>query len=107
MAVFFIILVSLVGVLGDYFLKLSGSGSDYINIKLFLLGTVIYSSTAVGWFLIMKHVKLSSLGLIYSITMVLSLTIVGTLFFKESLSTYEIVGLITGIVSIILLARFA
>ena len=76
-AILIVILLSLIGVLGDYFLKLSGHGSKYIDWKWFLLGAIIYSSTAIGWFFIMKHIKLGTLGIVYATTTVLVLTIIG------------------------------
>jgi len=102
-----IIGLSLVGVLGDYFIKLSGhSEIKYIDFKWFIVGFLIYSSTAIGWFFVMKHIKLSTLGVIYGVTTVVALTIVGILFFKEHLNIYEIIGIIAGVSSIILLSRF-
>lgn len=102
-----IIILSLIGVLGDYFLKLSGSGARYIDWKFFLIGALVYSSTAIGWFFVMKHVKLGTLGIVYATTTVLALTIIGLIFFKENLNYYEMAGLVSGVVSILLLARFA
>ena len=107
MTIVSIILLSLVGVAGDYFLKLSGSGPKYVEIKWFIIGALIYASTAVGWFLVMKHIKLASLGIIYAITIVIALAGIGVIFFKETLNMYEIIGLIIGFISILLLARFA
>lgn len=107
MPIVFVILISLVGVLGDYILKLAGSGNKYVDIKLFILGAIVYSSTAIGWFFVMKYIKLGSLGLVYATTTVLALSIIGVVFFKESYSLYEIIGLIAGIASILLLARFS
>lgn len=104
--VLIIIGLSLIGVLGDYFLKLAGSGNSYIQWSWFLLGTVIYSSTAIGWFFVMKNIKLGTLGIVYTTTTVLALTIVGFIFFRENLNYYEVGGLILGMLSIILLARF-
>ncbi len=102
-----IIGLSLVGVLGDYFLKLSGHGSSYINWPLFLIGMAVYSSTAIGWFFVMKNIKLGTLGVVYATTTVLALALVGALFFKESLNVYEVLGVVAGLISIFLLSRFA
>ena len=107
MPIVFVILISLVGVLGDYILKLAGSGPKTVDIKLFILGTIVYASTAMGWFFVMKYIKLGSLGLVYATTTVLALSIVGVVFFKESYNMYEIIGLIAGFLSILLLARFS
>ena len=99
--------LSLIGVLGDYFIKLSGNSNiKYIDLKLFLIGLIVYSSTAVGWFFVMKHIKLGTLGVIYGVTTVIALTIIGVTVFKEHLNIYEIVGIIAGVSSIILLSRF-
>jgi|SRR3989344_8460896 len=102
-----IIGLSLIGVLGDYFLKLSGSGARYIDWKFFLIGALVYSSTAIGWFFVMKNIKLGTLGVVYATTTVLALTLIGTFFFKENLNYYEMAGLVAGVVSILLLSRFA
>jgi multidrug transporter EmrE-like cation transporter len=99
--------LSLVGVLGDYFIKLSGNNAErYVDLKWFIVGLIVYSSTAIGWFFVMKHIKLSTLGVIYGVTTVVALTAVGIFFFKEHLNTYEIIGIIAGVSSIILLSRF-
>ena len=83
---------SLVGVLGDYFLKLASSDQRSLRSPWFYLGFAVYASTAFGWVFVMKHLKLATIGVT---------------FFHESLSVYEIVGLIMAIGSIILLIRFA
>lgn len=101
-----IILLASIGVLGDYFIKLSGSTPKHINYPHFLIGMFIYALTAFGWFYAMRHMKLSALGVFYSLTTVILLTFVGVIFFKENLNIYEIIGIIFGIVSIIILVKF-
>ena len=56
---------------------------------------------------VMKYLKLATISVLYSISMVLLLTGVGVVFFRESLNYYEIGGLIMAIGSLILLMRFA
>ncbi len=102
-----IVFLSLIGVIGDFFIKLSGSGTKFIELKWFIIGFVIYALTAFGWFYVMKNIKLATLGVFYAISTVIFLTIVGVFYFKEHLSVYEIVGIITGIISLILLGKFA
>jgi multidrug transporter EmrE-like cation transporter len=67
----------------------------------------LYASTAFGWVFVMKHLKLGTIGVIYSVSMVLLLTAIGAAFFQESLNYYEIAGLVMAIASLILLVRFA
>lgn len=100
------ILLAGVGVLADYFLKISGNGTKYIHYPYFFLGMIIYALTAFGWFFVMKHIKLSTLGIFYSATTLIILALIGVFLFKEQLNVYEVVGIILGIASIIILARF-
>ena len=101
-----IILVTSISVVGDYFIKLSGNGIKYINYPLFFIGMIIYASTAFGWFYIMKYTKLSTLGVFFALTNIVLLALMGVVFFKEHLTIYDMVGIILGIISIIILARF-
>ena len=46
-------------------------------------------------------------GVLYSLCMILLLTAIGVVAFRESLSGYEIVGLVLAGISLVLLMRFA
>jgi multidrug transporter EmrE-like cation transporter len=98
---------SLVGVVGDYFLKIASDDENSLKTKSFYIGFALYASTAFGWVFVMKRLKLGTIGVVYSITMVLLLTAIGVVFFRESLNYYEIAGLVMAIASLILLVRFA
>jgi drug/metabolite transporter (DMT)-like permease len=98
---------SVVGVLGDYFLKLASQHNDSLRAPAFYVGFALYASTAFGWVFVMKHLKLATISVLYSVSMVLLLTAVGVVAFRESLNTYEITGLILAIASLVLLVRFA
>jgi small multidrug resistance pump len=98
---------SLLGVIGDYFLKLASDEERSLRTAPFYIGFAVYASTAFGWVFVMKHLKLATIGVLYSVSMVLLLTAIGTVVFRESLSRYEIAGLVMAIASLILLVRFA
>jgi small multidrug resistance pump len=98
---------SLVGILGDYFLKLASASDNSLKTKWFYIGFVLYASTAFGWVFVMKQLKLATIGVVYSISMVVLLTAIGVIFFQEALNYYEIAGLLLAVVSLILLVRFA
>jgi small multidrug resistance pump len=44
---------------------------------------------------------------VYSVSMVVLLTAIGVVCFREALNAYEIIGLVMAIASLILLVRFA
>jgi len=103
---FAIVGMTVVGVIADYFLK-SASNTSIINWKFFAVGFIIYASTALGWFIIMRHTKLATLGAVYAVSITLLLALVGLIFFKEKLNMIELIGLALGVLSLLLLARFA
>lgn len=107
LAVVITIAFSLLGVAGDYFLKLASAQEHSLKTRWFYIGFVVYASTAFGWVFVMKHLKLATIGVVYSVSMVLLLTGIGVVFFQESLNYYEVTGLLLAVAALILLIRFA
>ena len=107
LAVIVTVAFSSVGVLGDYFLKIASAHEAPLKTASFYTGFAIYASTALGWVFVMKHLKLATISVVYSISMMLLLTALGVVFFRESLNWWEIAGLVMAIASLILLVRFA
>ena len=97
---------SCLGVLGDYFLKLASASDAPLRTRWFYIGFVIYASTAFGWVFVMKHLKLATIGVFYSVAMIVLLTLVGTLGFGERLSAVEVAGILMGVGALLLLSRF-
>ncbi len=98
---------SVVGVVGDYFLKLASGREEPLRSGWFYVGFAVYASTAFGWVFVMRHLKLATVSVVYSVSMVLLLTAMGVVVFRESLNGYEVAGLIMAVASLILLTRFA
>jgi multidrug transporter EmrE-like cation transporter len=55
----------------------------------------------------MRHLKLATIGAVYSVSMVMLMALLGLLVFRETLNRTEVVGILCALVSIALLARFA
>ncbi len=98
---------SIVGVVGDYLLKLASEQKNPLRSGWFYVGFAVYASTAFGWVYVMRHLKLATIGVVYSVSMILLLTGIGAIAFRESLNAYEIAGLVLALASLILLMRFA
>jgi drug/metabolite transporter (DMT)-like permease len=107
LAVLVTVTFSGIGVLGDYFLKIASTREHPLQAGVFYLGFALYASTAFGWVFVMKHLKLATIGVLYSVSMVLLLTAIGVLIFRESLNSYEVAGLVLAVTSLVLLIRFA
>ncbi|HEX5270841.1 MAG TPA: hypothetical protein VFW33_10155 [Gemmataceae bacterium] len=98
--------MSCVGIVGDYFLKRASAADQPLATRWFLVGLAMYASTAFAWVFVMRHLKLATIGVIYSVCMILLLTAMGVFLFGESLNRYEALGIVFAIASVLLLARF-
>ena len=98
---------SILGVIGDYFLKLAADEEHSLRTLPFLVGFLVYASTAFGWVFVMRHLKLGTIGVLYSVSMVLLLALVGARWFGERLSYAELAGIVLAVAALILLGRFA
>jgi small multidrug resistance pump len=107
LAVMVTVAFSVVGVLGDYFLKLSSAREQPLRSQWFYIGFAVYASTAFGWVFVMRHLKLATISVVYSISMVLLLTSMGVVLFGESLNYFELAGILLAVASLVLLMRFA
>jgi drug/metabolite transporter (DMT)-like permease len=101
------VFLSLVVVFGDYLIKIASLQSGFSGWYLLAIGAIVYALTAVGWFFVMRHAKLSTLGVIYGMTCIIALTLLSVFYFKETLNGFEIFGIILALISIVILARFA
>ena len=97
---------SILGVIGDYFLKLAADEEHSLRTLPFLVGFLVYASTAFGWVFVMRHLKLATIGVVYSVCMILMLAGMGIFFFGETLDRYEVLGIVLAVAAIALLARF-
>ena len=98
---------SLVGVFGDYCLKLASQQPSALRSIWFYIGFALYASTAFGWVFVMKHLKLATISVLYSVSLVLLLTAIGVVLFRESLNYFEVIGIVLAVISLVLLMRFA
>ena len=98
---------SAVGVLGDSLLKLASARPHPLRSGWFYAGFVVYASTAFGWVYVMRHLKLATIGVVYSVAMVLLLTAIGAVGFGERLNGAEVAGIALAVAALALLTRFA
>ena len=107
LAVLVTVAFSVVGVLGDYFLKLASTRERPLETGWFYLGFALYASTAFGWVFVMRYLKLATISVLYSVSVILLLTTVGVVMFRESLNYFEVTGIVLALAALVLLMRFA
>lgn len=101
-----IILVG-ISVVGDIFIKKASLLAGFEGWKLLSVGFFIYGATAVVWFFLMRRMKLSLLGIVYALSTAILMALLGVFYFKEDITTPEIIGVMLGIASLILLYKFS
>jgi multidrug transporter EmrE-like cation transporter len=99
--------LSLFAVVGDYFLKMAGSSDSPFRTKWFIAGLLMYALSAFGAVYVLKHVKLATVGVVYCVSLILLLTALGVVIFKESLNFTELIGIVLALAALLLLGRFA
>ena len=55
----------------------------------------------------MSRLKLATISVLYSVSLVLLLTAIGVVLFRESLNYFEVIGIVLAVASLVLLMRFA
>lgn len=106
-AVVIAVALCVINVAGDYLLKRASDEERPFVSWWFAAGFALYSSTSIGWVYVMRHMKFSMIGVVYSTTTVLLLALVGVFVLHEGLRWQEALGIGTALAVICLLARFA
>lgn len=101
------IFLSLITVVADIFIKNASLQEKFSGWRLLIVAALIYGSTAFGWFFLTRKAKLSTLGVLYSVIIVISLTLLSVFYYKEKISPMEIFGIALAISSLLILYRFA
>lgn len=98
--------IAVVTAVGDYFIKMASLQSRAVQNKWFFAGCVMYILSTFGWVYALRHIKLASIGVIYSLSIIVLLAALGVFVFGESLNRREVLGFAFAIVAIVLLGRF-
>lgn len=104
-AILFVVVVVVMTMFGDYLLKLASMKESAFTSPEFFGGALIYALSAIGWLYAMRHISLASIGVYYSMLMLILLAVMGVTLFGEKLATRELVGLVLACVSIGLMVR--
>lgn len=99
--------LSLITVFGDMLVKHASLKPKWTGWLILLAGALIYGLTALGWFFVMRKIKLSTLAITYSVSGVIFLTLVSVFYFREKIHPIEIFAIIMAIISLIIIGRFA
>lgn len=94
-------------VIADFILKWAALKPGLTGLPWMILAALFYGLPAFGWFFIAKKLKISTIGVIYSLSTVVLVLMVSVFYFKEKLSIPELIAIGMVIVSLVVLGRFA
>lgn len=105
-AAFAILGIVVLGVIGDYFLKVASGKDAALASAEFGVGVAFYAVSAAGIMFVMRHMSLASIGVWYAVLTVLFLTGLGIFVFKEGITWREIAGIVLAFGALGLTGRF-
>jgi small multidrug resistance pump len=101
------LVIAVLTLVGDYYLKLASQRDRSFATVAFVVGLIVYGSTAVGWVFVMKHMTLASIGVWYSMVTILLLTALGVFVFGESFTARDGLGIALAFAALVTMSRFA
>ncbi len=103
---FVLLIVEVICIIGDYYIKKASMEEDWSGWKLLAVGCVLYGVSAFGFFFLMRSFKVFTVGMLHSFAVIFLSVILSLFVFNEKINAREILGLILGVASILLLVRF-
>lgn len=101
-----ILALELVSLFGDYLIKKASLQNGLVGWKQLVMGGLVYGTTAIGWFYTMRFFKLFTIGIVHSIIAIALSMLLSQFVFGEKINSRELIGIVLGFISIILLIRF-
>jgi drug/metabolite transporter (DMT)-like permease len=99
--------LALMDVLADFLIKEASLKVGFTGWGLVLIGGLIYALTAIGVFLVLRKLKLSTASVVFSVTFLIFVTLLSVFYFKEALNYAEMFAIAMAVTSLIILYRFA
>ena len=101
----YLILLVITGatLLGDYAIKVSGQRPAGLLSFEFATGMVLYCLPAIGWFFLMKTHTLAVIGVLYSISTIMLLVVLGVFVFKEPFGMRDAIGVGLAVLAVVVM----
>lgn len=84
--------VSIVTLLGDYFIKIAALSPEGFHSPRLVIGAVLYGLTAIGTFILMKSHSLTMVAVVFTAMVIVVLAAMGHFLFGEGFGKREALG---------------
>ena len=96
-----LLLVTGLTLIGDYCIKIASGRIHGLYSVQFAVGVIFYSLPAIGWFYLMKSHSLATIGVLYSVSTILLLALLGIVVFNEPVGWREGLGIFLAVAAVI------
>lgn len=97
-----VLIIVLLNVIGDYFLKTSADKSISFLTYEAVVGALLYAISAYGWIYVMQKVNLTVVGMLYSTMTIVILTIMSIVIFKEEVTKGQLLSAALAVVAVLI-----
>lgn len=101
----FVLFTSIVVIAGDTILKIAADAEHALHSPLVLLGSAVYATSAMFWFLAMRHMSLGQGAVAFSMLTLLALCVIGAIWFGERVGLREMLGMGCAMLAMVLMVR--
>ncbi|AUH34843.1 transporter [Paracoccus tegillarcae] len=100
-----LLIVVLMTVLGDYLIKLATALPDGLLSRSFVIGSMMYGASAIGWFFLMRKHSLAAVGVLYSSGTLILMAALGVIVFREPIGPREALGVALAMASLLIMSH--
>lgn len=105
--IIFSVFLALVTAFGDLLIKKGALDGSLLTNYRVLAAALLYGLTAYGWYFVLRQTKLSSAVMIYTMSLLIVVVLIGVFYFRERLNPAEYCGMAMAVGALLLLSRFA
>lgn len=96
-------LVTAMTVGGDYFIKISTGHAAGMSSAFFVIGTLLYGLSSIGWFYLMRSHSLTWIAVSYSATTLIFVALLGVVVFGEALRLRDAAAVALALAAVLLI----
>lgn len=102
-SLFLLTLVTVMTVGGDYFIKTATGHRAGMSSAFFVIGTLLYGLSSIGWFYLMRSHSLTWIAVSYSAATLIFVALLGVIVFGETLRSQDVVAVGLALLAVLLI----
>ncbi len=104
---FWIAIATVTALIGDFLIKKASDLTGKTSLSVLLVATIVYALNTFAFYFSYKQVEFSSVAVYFAIGTLIASVLIGAIFFRETITPGEWVGVGIGIVAIVVMSTYA